>query len=63
MQQGTTDLMVAVMRKPVEGAAVLLEQVIQSAGSIAGRPMGIRSDSRSRYEHAGREGLIHRAAG
>ena len=41
MQQGTTDLMVSVMRKPVEGVAVLVEQVIQSAWSIAGRPIGV----------------------
>ena len=39
--QGTTDLMVAVMRKPVEGVAVLVEQVIQSAWSIAGQPMSV----------------------
>jgi 4-oxalocrotonate tautomerase len=41
IQQGTTDLMVAVMRKPVEGVAVLVEQVIQSAWSIAGRSMSV----------------------
>ena len=41
MQQGTTELMVSVMRKPVEGVAVLVEQVIQSAWSLAGRPTGV----------------------
>jgi len=41
MQQGTTDLMVSVMRKPIEGVAVLVEQVVQSAWSIAGRPTGV----------------------
>jgi 4-oxalocrotonate tautomerase len=41
IQQGTTDLMVTVMRKPVEGVAVFVEQVIQSFWSIAGRPMTV----------------------
>ena len=40
LQQGTTDLMVSVMRKPVEGVAALVEQVTDGAWSIAGRPMG-----------------------
>jgi 4-oxalocrotonate tautomerase len=41
LQQGTTDLMVAVMRKPVEGVAVLVEQVTPSAWSIPGRPTSV----------------------
>jgi len=41
LQQGTTDLMVAVMRKPVEGVAVLVEQVTLSAWSIAGWPTSL----------------------
>jgi 4-oxalocrotonate tautomerase len=41
MQQGTTDLMVAVMHKPVEGVAVLVEQVTHGGWSIAGLPVGI----------------------
>ena len=41
LQQGTTDLMVSVMRKPVEGIAALVEQVSDGAWSIAGRPMGV----------------------
>jgi 4-oxalocrotonate tautomerase len=36
LQQGTTDLMVSVMRKPVEGTAVLVEQIGQGGWSIAG---------------------------
>jgi 4-oxalocrotonate tautomerase len=36
LQQGTTDLMVTVMRKPIEGTAVLVEQVNQGGWSIAG---------------------------
>ena len=41
LQQGTTDLMVSVMRKPVEGVAALVEQVTDGAWSIAGRPMDV----------------------
>lgn len=36
MQQDTTELMVSVMRKPVEGIAVLVEGVDQGRWSIAG---------------------------
>jgi 4-oxalocrotonate tautomerase len=41
LQQGTTDLMVSDMRKPVEGTAVLVEQVTHGGWSIAGPPVGI----------------------
>jgi 4-oxalocrotonate tautomerase len=37
IQQGTTDLMVSVMGKPLDGVAVLVEQVAPGAWSIAGR--------------------------
>jgi 4-oxalocrotonate tautomerase len=51
LQQGTTDLMVAVMRKPVEGVAVLVEPVIQSAWSIAGRPMAVAAHVEATIAH------------
>ena len=41
LQQGTTELMVSVMRKPVVGIAVLVEQVTHGSWSIAGPPVGI----------------------
>lgn len=41
LQSGTTDLMVSVMRKPIEGVATLVEAVGEGAWSIAGRPVGV----------------------
>lgn len=41
LQRGTTDLMVSVMRKSIEGVAVLVEQVTDGAWSVAGQPMGV----------------------
>jgi 4-oxalocrotonate tautomerase len=41
LQRGTTDLMVSVMRKPVEGTAVLVEQVEHGGWSIAGHVVGV----------------------
>jgi len=40
LQQGTTDLMTSVMRKPLEGTSVLVEQV-QGGWSIAGAPVQV----------------------
>jgi 4-oxalocrotonate tautomerase len=41
LQQGTTDLMTSVMRKPLEGTAVLVEQITQGGWSIAGDPVHV----------------------
>ena len=41
LHQGTTDLMVSVMRKPIEGIAALVEQISQGAWNIAGRPASV----------------------
>ena len=41
LQQGTTDLMTSVMRKPIEGTAVLVEQIKQGGWSIAGTPVDV----------------------
>jgi 4-oxalocrotonate tautomerase len=41
LQQGTTDLMTSVMRKPLEGTSVLVEQVNRSGWSIAGTPVNV----------------------
>ena len=41
LQQGTTELMVSVMRKPVEGVAVLVEQAAHGSWSIAGPLVGV----------------------
>jgi 4-oxalocrotonate tautomerase len=41
LQQGTTELMVTVMRKPIEGTAVLVEQVTQGGWSIAGTSVNV----------------------
>jgi 4-oxalocrotonate tautomerase len=41
LQQGTTDLMVTVMRKPIEGTAVFVEQANQGGWSIAGKPVSV----------------------
>jgi 4-oxalocrotonate tautomerase len=41
LQQGTTDLMTAVMRKPRAGTAVLVEQVERGGWSIAGDAVGV----------------------
>jgi 4-oxalocrotonate tautomerase len=41
LQSGTTDLMVSVMRKPIDGVATLVERVSEGAWSIAGRPVGV----------------------
>ncbi len=40
LQQGTTDLMGSVMRKPLQGTSVLVEQVGQGGWRIAGEPVG-----------------------
>lgn len=39
LQQGATDLMTSVMRKPLEGTSVLVEQINQGGWSIAGKPV------------------------
>jgi len=41
LQQGTTDLMTSVMRKPLEGTSVLVERVSQGGWSIAGTPVDV----------------------
>jgi 4-oxalocrotonate tautomerase family enzyme len=41
LQQGTTDLMVTVMRKPIEGTAVFVEQANQGGWSIAGKSVSV----------------------
>jgi 4-oxalocrotonate tautomerase len=41
LQQGTTELMVSAMRKPIEGTAVLVEQVTHGGWSIAGPSVGV----------------------
>jgi 4-oxalocrotonate tautomerase len=41
LQQGTTELMTSVMRKPLEGTAVLVEQINQGGWSIAGTPVRV----------------------
>jgi 4-oxalocrotonate tautomerase len=41
LQQGTTELMVTVMRKPIEGTAVLVEQVNHGGWSIAGTAVNV----------------------
>ena len=41
LQQGTIDLMVSVMHKPLSGIAVLVEGVPSGAWSIAGRPVPV----------------------
>jgi 4-oxalocrotonate tautomerase len=41
LQQGTTDLMVSIMRKPIEGTAILVETINQGGWSIAGTPVNI----------------------
>ena len=45
LQQGTTDLMTSVMRKPLEGTAVLVEQINQGGWSIAGKPSSTKCGS------------------
>lgn len=41
LQQGTTDLMTSVMRKPLDGTSVVVEQINQGGWSIAGTPVHI----------------------
>lgn len=41
LQQGTTDLMTSVMRKPLEGTSVLVEQINQGGWSIARMPVDV----------------------
>ena len=41
LQRGATELMVSGMRKPLEGTAVLVEQILQGGWSIAGRPVAV----------------------
>ncbi len=41
LQQGTAGLMATVMRKPIEGIAILIEQVTHGAWSIAGAPVEV----------------------
>jgi phenylpyruvate tautomerase PptA (4-oxalocrotonate tautomerase family) len=41
LQQGTTELMVTVMRKPIEGTAVLVEQIDRGGWSIAGKSVEV----------------------
>jgi 4-oxalocrotonate tautomerase len=47
LQQGTTDLMTSVMRKPLEGTAVLVEQINQGGWSIAGKPVQVAAQVES----------------
>jgi 4-oxalocrotonate tautomerase len=47
LQQGTTDLMTSVMRKPLEGTAVLIEQINQGGWSIAGEPVHVAAQVES----------------
>jgi 4-oxalocrotonate tautomerase len=47
LQQGTTDLMTSVMRKPLEGTAVLVEQINQGGWSIAGNPVHVAAQVES----------------
>lgn len=45
LQQGATDLMVTVMRKPVAGVAVLVEHLARDAGwTIAGMPVSLAAE-------------------
>jgi len=57
LQQGTTDLMTSVMRKPIEGTSVLVEQIGRGGWTVAGAPRigwrAGRGDHRPWYEHAG----------
>ena len=41
LQQDTTRLMTSVMRKPIEGTSVLVEQINQGDWSIAGTPVPV----------------------
>lgn len=41
LEEGTTERIVAVMRKPIEGTAVLVERVSGGGWSIAGRPVSV----------------------
>jgi 4-oxalocrotonate tautomerase len=41
LQHGTTDLMIAVMRKPRAGTAVLVDEVEHGGWSIAGEAVGV----------------------
>ena len=41
LQQGTTDLMTTVMRKPLVGTAVLVEQVAAGGWTIAGKKVDV----------------------
>jgi len=41
LQQGTTNLMTSVMRKPIEGTSVLVEQIGRGGWSIAGTAVSI----------------------
>jgi phenylpyruvate tautomerase PptA (4-oxalocrotonate tautomerase family) len=41
LQQGTTDMMTSIMRKPIEGTAVLVELINQGGWSIAGNAVPI----------------------
>lgn len=41
LQDGATDLMVSVMRKPIGGTAILVESIAAGGWSIAGEPVSI----------------------
>jgi 4-oxalocrotonate tautomerase len=41
LQQSTTELMTSVMRKPLQGTAVLVEQINHGGWSIAGMPVQV----------------------
>ena len=41
LQHGATELMVSMMRKPIDGIAVLVEQVTHGGWSIAGARVGV----------------------
>jgi len=41
LQQGTTDLMTSVMRKPIEETSVLVEQIGRGGWTVAGAPVSV----------------------
>jgi 4-oxalocrotonate tautomerase len=41
LQQGATDLMTSIMRKPLEGTSILIERIEQGGWTIAGKPIEV----------------------
>jgi len=41
LQQGATDLMTSIMRKPLEGTSILIERIEQGGWTIAGEPVEV----------------------